>query len=107
LVLAGTEVRTHTLVLDGELDRRSAHELEAEIERLCDEGVTGITLDLRQLDRIDSIGVAVIAFQAGLCNRRGFAFAVIPGSQLIHRALEQAGVTDLLASGEEPARIRS
>jgi anti-anti-sigma factor len=106
-VLAGSEVRTHTLVLDGELNRRSAHELEAEIERLCDEGVTGITLDLRQLDRIDSIGVAVISFQAGLCNRRGFDFSVIPGSQLISRALEQAGVTDLLAAGKEASRVRS
>src|SRR5690349_4619284 len=47
--------RMHTLVLTGELDRRSAHALEAEIERLCEDGVAGITLDLRELTYIDSI----------------------------------------------------
>jgi anti-sigma B factor antagonist len=89
-------VRTHTLILTGELDRRSAHALEAEIERLCEEGVTGITLDLRELTYIDSIGVAVIMFRCGLCKRRGHDFALIPGSRLIQRVFEQSGVSDLL-----------
>ena len=51
LVLASERVWTHTLVLTGELNHRSAHVLETEIERACDEGVTGITLDLRQQRR--------------------------------------------------------
>jgi len=87
---------THTLILTGELTHRSAHALELEIERLCDEGVTGITLDLRQLRQIDSIGVSVISFRCGLCQRQGFGFALIPGSPPIQRAFEQAGVSDLL-----------
>jgi anti-anti-sigma factor len=101
LVLASVSVWTHTLVLTGELNHRSAHALEAEIERLCQEGVTGITLDLRELTYIDSIGVAVIAFRCGLCERRGYDFALIPGSRLIHRAFEQAGVADLLPFQED------
>ena len=45
--------RMHTLVLMGELDRCSAHTLEAEIERL--EGATSaITLDLSKLTHIKS-----------------------------------------------------
>jgi anti-anti-sigma factor len=88
--------RPHTLVLSGALDGGSARTLEAEIERLCDEGVTGITLDLRELTYIDSIGVAVIAFRCGLCQRRGYDFALIPGSRFVRRAFEQAGVTELL-----------
>jgi anti-anti-sigma factor len=95
LALADARAWTHTLILTGELNRGSAHALEAEIERLCDKGVTGITLDLRELTCIDSIGVAVIAFRSGLCKRRGYDFAVIAGSRLVHGALEQAGVTDL------------
>jgi ABC-type transporter Mla MlaB component len=75
-------VWTHTLILTGELTHRSAHTLEMEIERLCGEGVTGITLDLRQLTSIDSIGAAVIAFRWGLCQRRGYS--------------EQAGLSDVL-----------
>jgi anti-sigma B factor antagonist len=95
-VLASVSARTHTLVLTGELDHHSAPALEAEIERLCKEGVTGITLDLRELTYIDSIGVAVIAFRYRLCKRRGYELAVIPGSRFMHRAFEQAGVEDLL-----------
>jgi anti-sigma B factor antagonist len=96
--LVPTRVRAgqHTLILTGELDRGSVRTLEEEIERLCEEGVTGITLDLRELTYIDSIGVAVIVFRCGLCQRRGHEFALIPGSRLIHRAFEQAGVTELL-----------
>jgi anti-sigma B factor antagonist len=93
--------RPHTLILTGELDRSSAHALEAEIERLCEEGVTGITLDLRGLTYIDSIGVAVIAFRCRLCQRRGYEFALIPGSALIQRAFDQARVSELLPFQED------
>ncbi|HMH46386.1 MAG TPA: STAS domain-containing protein, partial [Solirubrobacteraceae bacterium] len=74
--------RMHTLVLMGELDRCSAHTLEAEIERL--EGATSaITLDLSKLTHIDSTGVAVIAFRSGLCQRRGYGVALIRGPSFI------------------------
>ncbi len=88
--------RPHTLVLTGELDRASAHALEAEIDRLCEEGVTSITLDLRELTYIDAIGVAVIAFRCGLCERRGCDVTLIPGSLLIQNAFERAGIVGML-----------
>jgi len=96
LALADAKVRTHTLVLTGELDRHSAHTLEAEIEHLCEEGVTGIILDLRGLEYVDRIGVAVIAFRCGHCKRRGCEFGLIPGSPSIQRAFQQAGVSESL-----------
>jgi anti-anti-sigma factor len=86
----------HTLVLIGELDRVSAHTLEAEIEQLCESGTGGITLDLSRLSYIDATGVAVIAFRSRLCQRRGYEFALIPGSWFIQRAFELAGVVDHL-----------
>jgi anti-anti-sigma factor len=98
--LASVAAWTHTLVLTGELTHRSAHRLEVEIERLCAEGVTGITLDLRELTHIDAIGVAVIAFRSRLCKRRGYDFALVPGSPLMRRAFEQAGVEQLLDGDE-------
>jgi anti-anti-sigma factor len=96
--------RIHTLVLTGSLDRGSVHQLETEIERLCEEGVTGITLDLRGLTYIDAIGVAVIGFRCGLCRRRGYDFALIRGPRLVQRAFEQAGVSELLpfSDGRRP-----
>ena len=66
------------------------------MDRLCEEGVTGITLDLRELTYIDSAAVAAIAFRCGLSQRRGYDFALIPGPQLIHDAFERAGVADVL-----------
>jgi len=96
LVAARVSAGPHTLILTGALDRGSAGTLEREIERLCEEGVSGITLDLRELTYIDSIGVAVVVFRCGLCRRRGYEFALIPGPRFVHRAFEQAGVSDLL-----------
>lgn len=95
-VPASVPAREHTLILTGELDSSSAHALEAEIERLCEERVTSITLDLRELTYIDPVGVAVIAFRCRLCERRGYEFALIPGGRMIHRAFEQAGMDGLL-----------
>lgn len=88
--------RMHTLILTGSLDRGSVHQLETEIERLCEEGVTGITLDLRELSYIEAIGVAVVAFRCGLCLRRGYDFALIRGPRVVQRAFEQAGLSELL-----------
>jgi anti-anti-sigma factor len=103
--LASVPERTHTLVLKGELHHRSAHALEAEIERLCEEGVTAITLDLRELTYIDAIGIAVIGFRSGLCKRRGHDFAVISGSRIIRRALDEAGVPESLEVVGEGAMV--
>ncbi len=88
--------RAHTLTLTGSLDRGSVRQFEMEIERLCEEGVTGITLDLRELTYIEMIGVAVVAFRCGLCLRRGYDFALIRGPRVVQRAFEQAGLSELL-----------
>jgi hypothetical protein len=96
LTLASKPVWRHRLILTGKLDDRSACELEEEIDCLCEEGVTFLTLDLRQLDAIDPIGAAVVAFWGAACIRRGNDFAVIPGSLVIQEALTEAGARDLL-----------
>jgi anti-anti-sigma factor len=106
LVSRSVSVWTHTLLLTGELTYRSARSLEMEIEHLCEAGVTGITLDLRQLTYIDSIGVAVISFRCGLCRRQGCDFALIGGSRSIQRAFERAGATDLLPVGVDELTAR-
>jgi anti-anti-sigma factor len=93
--------RTHTLILTGSLDRGSVRQLEKEIERLCEDGVTGITLDLRELTYIEAIGVAVVAFRCGLCLRRGYDFALIRGPRIVQRAFEQAGLSELLPFTDE------
>ena len=105
-VLRSLSAWTHTLVLTGELTRRTAYSLEVEMELLWEKGVTAVTLDLRQLTHIDSSGVAVIAFRCGLCRRQGYGFALIPGSRLIQRAFEQAGVINLLPFADDEVAAR-
>ena len=96
LRLAGASAWTHTLSLTGELNHRSAHILEAEIERLGEEGVDRIILDLRRLKGIDATGVAVVAFRCELCKRRGNDFALIRGPRSVQREFERAGVAERL-----------
>jgi anti-anti-sigma factor len=106
LTLASEPVWRHKLTLTGKLDHRSAPELEEEIECLCEEGVTTLTLDLRQLDAIDSTGATAIARRGAVCKMRGRDFAVIPGSRVIHRALAEAGATDLLMPDPNASVVR-
>jgi anti-anti-sigma factor len=96
----------HTLILTGELTHRSAHTLEMEIERLFEQGVTSITLDLRQLAHIDPIGVAVIAFRCRLCKRQGHGFVLIAGPRFVQRVFEEAGIIDQLPFQEDMLAAR-
>jgi anti-anti-sigma regulatory factor len=97
LELVSAPVWKHQLVLTGRLNHRTAVELEDEIECLCEEGVTILTLDLRQLEAIDSVGAITIARRGAACKTQGRDFAVIPGSPVVHHALVKAGAESLLA----------
>jgi anti-anti-sigma factor len=98
LTLASAPTWNHKLILKGRLDCRTVVELEDEIECLCEEGVTLLTLDLRQLEEIDSTGARAIACGGAACKRRGRDFAVLPGSPAVQRALAEAGAEGLLAA---------
>jgi anti-anti-sigma factor len=104
--LTSEPIWSHKLILTGKLDHRSAPELEDEIECLCEEGVTILTLDLRQLDAIDSAGVTAIARHGAVCKMRGHHFAIVPGSGVIHRTLAEAGATDLLTPDPNASVVR-
>ncbi len=106
LTLASRLAWRHRLILTGKLDHRTAPELEEEIECLCEEGVTMLTLDLRQLDEIDSAGATVVAFRGAACKSQGHDFAVISGSSAVHRALAEAGATDLLTLEPSESVVR-
>ena len=102
MALTSVGVWRHTIVPTGALTHRTAHELEIEIEQRCADGVTALTLDLRELTYIDPIGVSVIAFRSRLCKRRGYDFSVVAGSPMMRRALAQAGVASVRDEVDEP-----
>ncbi len=106
LTLTSAPVWRHKLILTGKLDYCSAPELEEEIECLCQEGVTILTLDLRQLEAIDSAGARAIACRGTACKGRGHGFAVIPGSRVIRSALAEAGAANLLTPDPNESVVR-
>lgn len=105
LTPASVPVWRHKLILAGRLDHHTAVELEDEIDCLCEEGVTTLTLDLRQLGVIDPVGARAIACRGAACRRRGCDFAVLPGSPVVRHALAEAGGESLLAGDPGEAGV--
>jgi anti-sigma B factor antagonist len=52
--------QSHTVALAGELDMANAATLTAELERVEGEGAELITIDMRELEFIDSTGIAIL-----------------------------------------------
>ncbi len=80
------------LVLGGELTHASAPSLEAAIERICAQGASRITLDLRKLTAIDWAGIMVISFRCRLCLERGHEIALIAGPPAVQDAFARVGL---------------
>jgi anti-anti-sigma regulatory factor len=97
LTLASAPVWRHKLILTGRLDHSTVADLEDEVECLCEEGVTILIIDLRQLGAIDSVGAKAIACRGAACRKQGRDFAVIPGSPVVNSALAEVGAESLLA----------
>jgi anti-sigma B factor antagonist len=60
-----------TLSLAGELDMANAATLEAELDRAADAGAAPITVDMRELEFIDSTGIAALVAAHRRLNDRG------------------------------------
>jgi len=88
---------SHTLVLRGELGHDSTGELSEELACLCEEGVTSVVLDLRELCLIDAQGAKAIATGGALCRGRGREMSVLSDSVNVERVLSQAGAGDMLS----------
>jgi anti-sigma B factor antagonist len=86
----------HVLLLTGELDIAEVPTLEAAVDRVLGEGTTGITIDLRQLEFIDSSGLAAIVHVSGLCAKRGHDFELIAGRPEVQRLFEITGLSGVL-----------
>ena len=59
-VRAGDRAGETTIALIGELDLANARTLSAELERAEADGADSITIDMRELEFIDSTGIAVL-----------------------------------------------
>jgi anti-anti-sigma factor len=98
----GVGLRTHTLVLLGDLNHGSASVLEAEIDRVSSGEVDWLVLDLRALTTIDAVGARVILLRSRLCRARGMHLELIRGSSTIQEVFDAAGLTEELRFRDPP-----
>ena len=103
-----TEERGDTAVvrLSGELDLAEVAPLQAELDRLCSNGLSALTVDLRELDFVDSTGLHLLLRLRGDCERRQVGLQLVPGPPAVQRLFRITG-TDVqftfLESPQAPA----
>ena len=88
----------HLVSLHGELDGATAKELEAEFIRIEATSVSRIVLDLRELDFIDSTGLAVI-LRADTRAKNGHVLRVLQPQGQVARIFELTQLDEVLAFG--------
>jgi anti-anti-sigma factor len=82
------------LVLGGELDLATAHELPEAAAAAAGRG--GLVIDLRQLRFIDSTGLRALILVHRECEAGGRRLRLIPGPEAVQRLFELTGVDKLL-----------
>ncbi len=82
----------------GTLDEDLTAELEEELECLCEEGVTSVVLDVRELRALEPLGAQAIAAGGAFCRQRGRDLQVISGSPDVEQLLSRVGAGDLLVT---------
>jgi anti-anti-sigma factor len=83
------------LALSGELDLAGAPELDQALAAARDAG-TALTLDLRELEFIDSSGLGVLVRFNNAAVAAGYEYSVIAGPPQVHRAFVLSGLDQAL-----------
>lgn len=86
---------TVILALFGELDLAGAPELDAALTAAREAG-KGLTLDLSELDFIDSSGLGVLVRFHNAAAAAGYEYSVIAGPPPVHRAFVLSGLDQAL-----------
>jgi len=91
----------------GELDLSGAAVLEAEIERLASEPELGtVVLDMRGLEFMDSSGLRLVVLADMKAREAGRRFALVRGSDTVHRVFEITRMSDRLDFVGSPEEVR-
>ena len=87
----------YELHLLGELDLSTAPQLRDELQRLANNGATQITLDLSELDFVDSTGLSVLITALKRLRQQGGEMALRSPTPGTRRVLEITGLTEVFA----------
>jgi anti-anti-sigma factor len=77
--------------LAGELDLAEVEALQAEFDRLCSNGLSGVTIDLSELDFLDSTGLHLLMTLRGRCESESLALTLVPGPPAVQRLFQITG----------------
>lgn len=82
-------VQTATIALDGRLDAVNSPALREELAKIMGSGVHEITLDLSELEFVDSAGLAALVSAMKTCRQNGGDLELIrPRSDAAYRVFE-------------------
>jgi anti-anti-sigma factor len=90
--------------LFGELDIAEAHVLQHELDRLRGGELSQLTIDLSELEFVDSTGLHLLMSLQGTCAREQVALTLVPGPPAVQRLFEVTGIdTHFCFISGEPA----
>jgi len=89
-----------TIALAGELDLANAATAKGELEAAFSHGDTDVVVDMRELEFIDSTGIALLVAALGRNEERPRVRFVPSSSPAVSRVLELTGVADRLPLAE-------
>jgi anti-anti-sigma factor len=99
-----------TLLLAGDLTIERQDELDAYARHFRQSRCQSLTLDLSQVDFIDSMGLRLVFVSLMVAEGRGGEVSVVGGSTQVRRCLQLVGIGHLLAdaapSGDTPTYVR-
>lgn len=83
-----------------ELVRGQEHRLLDEMEPVVRE--QSVTLDMRQIERIDAAGIAALISLYGVAHASGHEFTIVNASHRVDEILQIVGLDRILISRENP-----
>jgi anti-anti-sigma factor len=86
----------------GELDLDTAPLLEQELGAARAAGAASVVLDMRALTFMDSTGLRLVIRWDTAAREEGFEFAIVPGTDVIHRVFQLTGMDEHLRVAEPP-----
>ncbi|MGH2856713.1 MAG: STAS domain-containing protein [Solirubrobacteraceae bacterium] len=89
-----------SVVPTGELDLSNAEQLRDDLDRAVKAGFTCLVLDLRELQFMDSTGLALIIETYQACRQNGCQLSIIQGPRQVRHLFEITGLLDELPFAE-------
>jgi anti-anti-sigma factor len=86
----------------GDLDLDTVHRVESALAELREQGCADLLLDLRDLTFMDSTGLRLVIRWHTASREGGFAFAIVPGPEVVQRVFRLTGMDAHLTVAEPP-----